>query len=263
MPKFNANLTMMFNEFNFMERFKHAHEQGFMGVEILFPYAYPKEAIGDQLSKNDLDLVLFNMPPGDLEAGDRGLACIPGRTSEFRDTVNTAINYATPLNCKRLHCMAGLKPTDNSDNLIEQTFIENIQFAADVCREHQIEVLIEAINTRDIPGYFLNYSHQAEKLIKAINRPNVGFQYDIYHMQIMEGDLAVTIEKLLPQIKHMQLADTPGRHEPGTGEINYPFIFDTIDALGYEGWIGCEYRPKKDTISGLNWIQDYRWPFKM
>ena len=257
MPKFNANLTMMFNEFDFMGRFKQAHLHGFMGVEILFPYAYPQDEVGDTLLKNNLELVLFNMPPGDFEAGDRGLACLPDRISEFQDNVHIAINYAAPLNCKRLHCMAGLTPAQHSNEIIEETFIHNVRFAADLCRDHNIEVMIESINTRDIPGYYLNYSYQAERLLEMIDRPNVGFQYDIYHMQIMEGDLAPTIERLIPHIKHMQLADTPGRHEPGTGEINYSFIFSAIDALGYDGWIGCEYRPLKDTISGLDWIKPY------
>jgi hydroxypyruvate isomerase len=153
--------------------------------------------------------------------------------------------------------MAGLKPSADTDTIIEETFIENIRFAADACRTHNINVLIEPINNRDMPGYFLNYSRQATRLIEAIDRPNVGLQYDIYHMQIMEGDLAPSIESLLPQIKHMQLADTPGRHEPGTGEINYSFLLSIIDTLGYEGWIGCEYRPQKNTISGLDWIKPY------
>ena len=257
MPKFNANLTMMFNEFDVMERFKQAHLCGFKGVEILFPYAYSHHEVGETLSKNNLELVLFNMPPGDFEAGDRGLACLPNRMSEFQDNVHTAINYAAPLNCKKLHCMAGLTPAQYSNALIEETFIQNIQFAADLCQVHNIEIMIEPINTRDIPGYFLNYSDQAKRLMKKIDRSNVGLQYDIYHMQVMEGDLAPTIKRLLPQIKHIQLADTPGRHEPGTGEINYPFVFSTLDALGYDGWIGCEYQPQKDTISGLNWLTPY------
>ena len=257
MPKLNANLTMMFNEFDFMERFKQARHQGFQGVEILFPYEYSSEKIKTELLKHELELVLFNMPPGDFKAGDRGLACIPDRVSEFRESVQTAIMYALSLNCKKLHCMAGLRPSTGANLIIEKTFIENIRFAADACRSHKIDVLIEPINNRDMPGYFLNYSQQAAKLIEAIDRPNVGLQYDIYHMQIMEGDLAPSIESLLPQIKHMQLADTPGRHEPGTGEINYSFLLSRIDDLGYEGWIGCEYRPEKDTISGLEWIKPF------
>jgi hydroxypyruvate isomerase len=257
MPKLNANLTMMFNEFDFLDRFKQARQQGFQGVEILFPYEYSLEKIKTELLNNKLELVLFNMPPGDFKAGDRGLACIPTRVSEFRDSVQAAISYAVSLNCKKLHCMAGLKPSADTDTIIEETFIENIRFAADACRAHNINVLIEPINNRDMPGYFLNYSRQATRLIEAIDRPNVGLQYDIYHMQIMEGDLAPSIESLLPQIKHMQLADTPGRHEPGTGEINYSFLLSIIDTLGYDGWIGCEYRPQKNTISGLDWIKPY------
>lgn len=257
MPKLNANLTMMFNEFEFIERFKQAKSQGFKAVEFLFPYAHQVEDIKRALTQNDLELILFNMPPGNFEAGDRGMACIPARILEFQQSVEKAVDYAATLNCKKLHCMAGLEPANASIDEAEKAFVKNLRFAADLCKKHDIEVLIEPINTRDMPGYYLNHSEQAIKLLSLIDRPNVSLQYDIYHMQIMEGDLIPSIERLLPHIKHMQLADTPGRHEPGTGEINYSVVLNAIDNLGYKEWIGCEYRPQIDTISSLNWIKPY------
>ncbi len=257
MPKFNANLSMMFQEFDFLGRFSQARSAGFTGVEVLFPYDFEPDTIRNNLEQHALELVLMNAPPGNFDAGDRGLACIPTRTGEFQDSIDTAIRYATALDCRRLHCMAGLKPQHVPTEVAEQTFIHNIQFAADQAISHGIDIMVEPINIRDMPNYFLNYSSQATDLIKRIDRQNVKLQYDIYHMQIMEGDLAHTIQSLLPMIGHMQLADTPGRHEPGTGEINYSFLFDHIDRCGYQGWIGCEYRPKNDTASGLNWIKPH------
>jgi len=256
-PKLNANLSMMFNEVDFPERFDAAAKAGFKGVEFLFPYAYEKNLLAESLERNRLEMVLFNMPPGDWEAGDRGLACDPARTTEFQDNVGVALDYALALKCKQVHCMAGLKPRGVGDAQMRHTYISNLQFAGKAFAKHGISVLIEAINTRDIPGFYLNYSAQAFDIMHYANVPNLAFQYDIYHMQIMEGDLAPTIEKHLSNIGHMQLADTPGRHEPGTGEINYPFLFDFIDRVGYEGWIGCEYRPAGKTVDGLGWAKSY------
>ena len=257
MPKFNANLSMMFQEFEFLGRFSQAQSAGFTGVEVFFPYDFEPDTIRNNLEQHALELVLMNAPPGNFDAGDRGFACIPTRTGEFQDSIDTAIRYATALDCRRLHCMARLKPQHAPTEVAEQTFIHNIQFAADQAISHGIDIMVEPINIRDMPNYFLNYSSQATDLIKRIDRQNVKLQYDIYHMQIMEGDLAHTIQSLLPMIGHMQLADTPGRHEPGTGEINYSFLFDHIDRCGYQGWIGCEYRPRTDTASGLNWIKPH------
>ncbi len=257
MPKLNANLSMMFGEYDFLDRFDAAAKAGFKGVEFLFPYAFDKSQLAERLEKNKLAMVLFNMPPGDWDAGDRGMACDPGRSGEFQDNVGKAIDYAVALNCKQLHCMAGLKPRGVGEEQMREAYIANLRFAGKELAKHGITLLIEAINTRDIPGFYLNYSAQAFDIMHYANVANLAFQYDIYHMQIMEGDLAPTIEKNLSKIGHMQLADTPGRHEPGSGEINYPFLFDFIDRLGYQGWIGCEYRPAGNTEEGLGWAKPY------
>jgi hydroxypyruvate isomerase len=257
MPKLAANVSMMFTEIDFIDRFAAAKKHGFKGVEFLFPYAYPKERIAEALQANGLTLALHNMPPGNWEKGERGLACLPDRVSEFRDGVGTAIDYAKALGNKLLHCMAGLAPQGAAPEKLRQTYVENVRFAADRAKEAGLMIVLEAINTRDIPGFYLNYSRQAFELIDAIQRDNVAFQYDIYHMQIMEGDLARTIEANLARIAHMQLADNPGRNEPGTGEINYKFLFGHIDRIGYQGWIGCEYKPKASTEAGLGWLRDH------
>jgi hydroxypyruvate isomerase len=248
---------MMFNEVDFPDRFEAAAGAGFKGVEFLFPYAYDKALLEEKLKSNGLEMVLFNMPPGDWDAGDRGMACDPARITEFQDNVGKAIEYALALGCKQLHCMAGLKPRGAGDGQMRETYIDNLRFAGKELAKHGITLLIEAINTRDIPGFYLNYSAQAFDIMHYANVPNLAFQYDIYHMQIMEGDLAPTMEKNLSKIGHMQLADTPGRHEPGSGEINYPFLFDFIDRIGYGGWIGCEYRPAGNTMDGLGWAKPY------
>ncbi len=255
MPKLNANLSMMFNEVDFLERFGAAAKAGFKGVEFLFPYAYDKNQLAELIGQHRLEMVLFNMPPGDFAAGDRGLACIPSRKTEFQDAVGQALDYARTLNCRQLHCMAGLRPVGVNEETMRATYIENLRFAAKELGKHGITLLIEAINTRDIPGFYLNYSAQAFDIMHYTGMPNLKFQYDIYHMQIMEGDLASTIEHNLDKIAHMQLADTPGRHEPGTGEINYDFLFRHIDRIGYTGWIGCEYRPAGKTEDGLGWAK--------
>ena len=257
MPKLNANLSMMFNEVDFLDRFDAAARAGFKGVEFLFPYAFDKAQIGERLARNKLEMVLFNMPPGDFDAGDRGLACDPSRVTEFQDGVGKALDYAKALNCRQLHCMAGLKPRGVGEEKLRATYIANLQFAGRELAKRGITLLIEAINTRDIPGFYLNYSAQAFDVMHYANVPNLKFQYDIYHMQIMEGDLAPTIEKNLDKIGHMQLADTPGRHEPGTGEINYAFLLEFIDKAGYKGWIGCEYKPAGKTEAGLGWASRY------
>jgi hydroxypyruvate isomerase len=257
MPRLNANLSMMFNEVGFLDRFDAAAGAGFRGVEFLFPYAFDKAQIGERLERNRLEMVLFNMPPGDFEAGDRGLACDPARVSEFQEGVGKALDYAKALNSRQLHCMAGLKPRGVNEEKMRETYIANLQFAGRELAKHGITLLIEAINTRDIPGFYLNHSAQAFDIMHYAQVPNLKFQYDIYHMQIMEGDLAPTIGKHLDKIGHMQLADTPGRHEPGTGEINYDFLLKFIDRAGYRGWIGCEYKPAGKTEAGLGWASSY------
>ena len=257
MPKLNANLSMMFNEVPFLERFGAAAKAGFKGVEFLFPYDFAPEQIREQLDRHQLEMVLFNMPPGDFAAGDRGLACDPARFGEFQDGVGKALEYAKVLGVKQLHIMAGLRPKGVNEETMREAYLKSLRYAGAETAKHGLTILIEAINTRDIPGFYLNTSRQAFDVMHYAGVPNLKFQYDIYHMQIMEGDLAPTIAKHLDKIGHMQLADTPGRHEPGTGEINYPFLFAHIDQVGYSGWIGCEYRPKAGTVEGLGWAKGW------
>jgi hydroxypyruvate isomerase len=257
MPKFNANLTMLFNEVDFLDRFKAAKDAGFKGVEYLFPYPYRKEDLAERLETNGLTQVLHNLPAGDWAKGERGIACLPDRVGEFQDGVGRAIEYAGALQCTQINCLAGIAPTGVDPATLRETFVDNLQFAAGKLKSAGIQLLIEPCNTRDIPGFFLNRSQQALDIINDVGSDNLFLQYDIYHMQIMEGNLAPTIERNLGSIRHLQLADNPGRNEPGTGEINYPFLFQFIDRLGYSGWIGCEYKPAKSTLEGLGWIRPY------
>jgi hydroxypyruvate isomerase len=226
-------------------------------VEYLFPYAYEKEQLVEGLQAHDLVQVLHNLPPGNWEAGERGIGCHPDRVTEFQEGVGKAIEYATALGCEQVNCLAGIAPAGVPEEKLRETFVTNLKFAATKLGEADIRLLIEPINTRDIPGFYLNYSKQAVGIIEEVGSDNLYLQYDIYHAQVMEGDLTRTIETHLDLIKHMQLADNPGRHEPGTGEINYPFLFDTLDRLGYQGWIGCEYKPHTTTEAGLGWIRPY------
>ncbi|WP_160152649.1 hydroxypyruvate isomerase [Microbulbifer sp. ALW1] len=254
MPKFTANLSMLFTEVDFLDRFKAAADAGFKGVEYLFPYDYSAQEIKQRLDENGLTQVLHNLPAGDWAAGERGIACHPDRVDEFRAGVAKAIEYATALGCKQVNCLAGIVPAGVSKEEARQTFIQNLRFAADNLGAAGILLIAEPINTRDIPGFFLNRTEQALEIFDEVGSHNLKLQYDIYHMQIMEGDLAPTIEKHIDSIAHVQLADNPGRHEPGTGEINYPFLFQHLDKLGYQGWIGCEYKPKTTTLEGLGWL---------
>ena len=257
MPKFAANLTMLYNEVDFLDRFRAAADAGFQGVEYLFPYDFSKDELARRLADNRLEQVLHNLPAGDWGAGERGIGCLPDRVGEFQDGVGRAIDYARALGCPRVNCLAGIAPDGADPAQLTATFVANLRFAAGKLGEAGIQLLIEPINTRDIPGFFLTGTGQANAIIDAVGSDNLALQYDIYHMQIMEGDLAPTIQANLARISHMQLADNPGRHEPGTGEINYPFLFDFIDRIGYEGWIGCEYKPAAATTAGLSWIAPY------
>ena len=257
MPKFCANLTLLYNEHAFLDRFAAAAGAGFKGVEYLFPYDYDKHQLAEQLARHRLTQVLHNLPAGNWANGERGIACHPGRTGEFQEGVARAIEYATALGCRQVNCLAGIRPRHVDPNDARETFIRNLQYAAPRFKDAGIKLLIEAINTRDIPGFFLTYTRQALDIIQAVGSDNLFVQYDIYHMQVMEGDLANTIEKNLKLIPHMQLADNPGRNEPGTGEINYPFLFGHIDRIGYTGWIGCEYKPRTTTDAGLGWVKPY------
>ncbi|CAH1749345.1 hydroxypyruvate isomerase [Thauera humireducens] len=254
MPKFNANLTMLFNEVPFIDRFQAAAEAGFKGVEFLFPYAFDKHELAERLDKHGLVQVLHNLPAGNWEAGERGIACHPDRVGEFQDGVGRAIEYATALGCKQVNCLAGIAPAGVAPDTLHETFVGNLRFAADKLEAAGIRLLIEPINTFDIPGFYLNRTAQAIALIDTVGSGNLYLQHDIYHMQRMEGELANTIARHLPRIAHMQIADNPGRNEPGTGEINYAWLFRHIDQLGYDGWIGCEYKPAAGTREGLGWV---------
>jgi hydroxypyruvate isomerase len=257
MPKFCANLTLLYNEHDFMARFAAAAEAGFSGVEYLFPYDFDKDQLARQLREHKLTQVLHNLPAGNWSGGERGIACHPDRVAEFKNGVGKAIEYATALGCKQLNCLAGIRPPAVDPQNAREIFIRNLQYAAPLLANSGIKLLIEPINTRDIPGFFLNYTQQALDIIKAAGSDNLFLQYDIYHMQIMEGDLARTIEANIELIPHMQLADNPGRNEPGTGEINFPWLFSHIDKIGYQGWIGCEYKPATSTAAGLGWVKPY------
>jgi hydroxypyruvate isomerase len=253
MPKLAANLTMLFNEAPFMERFKAAADNGFRGVEFLFPYAFHADQIADKLSTYQLDLVLHNLPAGDWAAGERGIACDPARIGEFQDGVGDAINYARVLGVQQLNCLVGIAPPGVGADRARATVIDNLKFAAAKLKENGIRLLIEPINTFDIPGFFLSGTRQALSIIEETGSDNLFLQYDIYHMQRMEGELAATIKANLPMIKHIQLADNPGRGEPGSGEINYTYLLALLDQIGYDGWVGCEYKPAAGTVPGLTW----------
>jgi hydroxypyruvate isomerase len=253
MPRFAANLSMLFTELGFLERFAAARAAQFDAVEFLFPYAFEPEQIAQRLARYQLELVLHNLPAGDWAAGERGIACDPRRVAEFQDSVELAIEYALELGVGQLHCLAGKMPPHVPRERVHATFVANLQFAAAQLRQHGLTLLIEPINDRDIPGYFLTNTRQAAAIIAECGADNLFLQYDIYHMQRMEGDLAATIREHLPLIRHMQLADVPGRHEPGTGEINFPFLFKLLDELGYQGWIGCEYTPRGATVDSFGW----------
>ncbi len=257
MPKLAANLTMLYNEIDFLDRFAAAAKSGFKGVEYLFPYAYPKEQLAEKLKQNGLTQVLHNLPAGDWAKGERGIACHPDRVDEFKKGVAQAIEYATALGCKQVNCLSGIAPQGVAAAKVHETFVSNLRYAAGELEKAGIKLLIESINTFDIPGFFLSTTKQTLGILDEVGSKNLYYQYDIYHMQRMEGELAKTIEANLARIAHLQLADNPGRNEPGTGEINYDFLFGFIDRIGYQGWIGCEYKPKTETVAGLGWAKQY------
>jgi hydroxypyruvate isomerase len=255
MPRFAANLTMLFTEVPFLDRFERAAKFGFEAVEFLFPYAFEADAIKQRLTDNGLTLVLHNLPAGNWEAGERGIACHPDRIDEFRAGVGRAIAYAQALEVKQLNCLAGKAPAGVSEAVLRSTLIENLRYAARALHAAGLRLLIEPINTFDIPGFYLNRTGQAAAILDEVGADHAFIQYDVYHAQRMEGELAATVQKYLPRIGHIQLADNPGRNEPGTGEINFPFLFSHLDRIGYTGWIGCEYKPLTSTEAGLGWRQ--------
>ena len=257
MPNFAANLTMMFNEVDFLDRFAAAADAGFKGVEYLFPYDYEPAQLAELLERHSLAQALHNLPAGDWAAGERGIACHPDRVAEFQEGVSKAIEYATALSCPQVNCLAGVAPDGVSSEDMDATLVSNLSYAADQLKAAGIRLLIEPINTIDIPGFTLNYPEQARDLIERVGSDNLFLQHDLYHMQIMQGDLARNIERNMDIIRHIQIADNPGRHEPGSGEINHPFLFDYLDNIGYDGWIGCEYVPAATTTEGLTWLSPY------
>ena len=258
MTKFCANLTMTFTEYDFLDRFEKAAENGFDAVEYMFPYDWTADQLQEFLQRHKLQQILFNLPVDEWASGVRGIACIPGKEQEFQENVGRAISYAKILECSMLNVLVGLTPDDENPDKVQKTLLENLRFAADELAKENITLLVEALNSRDVHGFYRVGSKESVDLIREVDRANLKFQYDIYHMQRMEGELINTITALGDIIDHIQLADTPGRHEPGTGEINFDNLFKAIDASGYDGWIGCEYIPATTTEEGLGWIANYR-----
>jgi hydroxypyruvate isomerase len=257
MPRLAANLTMLFGEVDFLDRFEAAARAGFRGVEFLFPYAHEAQALKQRLRDHGLVQVLHNLPAGNWAGGERGIACLPDRVDEFKAGIDQAIEYAQALGCDQVNCLAGILPPAVDAAAARNTFVDNLRYAAPRLKAAGIALLIEPINTRDVPGFFLSGTRQAIDIIDAVGSDNLWLQYDIYHMQIMEGDVWPAIERGLPRIRHMQLADVPGRHEPGTGTIDFGSLLGNIDRAGYTGWIGCEYVPAAGTTAGLGWAAPY------
>jgi len=258
MPRFAANLSFLFTDLEFLDRFKAARDAGFDAVEFMFPYPYEKHQLAEVLKVNNLELVLHNLPAGNWEAGERGIACHPNRRKDFEEGVQRAVEYAKALGCRKINCLAGIRPPGVEFAEARETLISNLAYAAQILSGDGIQLLLEPVNTLDIPGFFVSTSAFGLELINAAGPAKIGLQFDIYHTQIMEGDIARRIESNLKQIFHIQIADNPGRHEPGTGEINFPFLFAFLDRIGYAGWIGCEYKPSGDTLSSLGWLKGAR-----
>jgi hydroxypyruvate isomerase len=258
MPRFSANLSFLFTERPFFERFAAAKAAGFAAVEFHFPYEFDRAALAEVVLTSGLEVVLFNLPPGDWAAGERGIACHPRRIAEFQDGVGQAIEYARPLGCPRLNCLAGIAPGEVRHEKAWETLVENLRFAAAVTARAGIELVLEPLNTRDTPGFLVANTRTGLAVLKAVGSDTLRLQYDIYHAQVMEGDLARTLQEHLPRIGHIQLADNPGRHEPGSGEINFPFLLRHLDAIGYSGWVGCEYKPSGRSEDSFGWMQPWR-----
>lgn len=258
MPRFAANLSMLYPQHEFLDRFAAAAADGFEAVEFLFPYDYSANELKQRLSDNGLVQALFNAPPGDWAAGERGIATLPGREDEFRSGFDRALEYAAVLGNTRVHVMAGLLAAESDRARHHGVYLQNLAYAADQAGKAGITVLLEPINTRDMPGFFLNRQDQAQAICKEVGATNLKVQFDCYHCQIVEGDLATTLRRDFDRIGHIQIAGVPDRHEPDQGEVNYPYLFELMDHLGYDGWVGCEYRPKGDTSTGLQWLRDWK-----
>ena len=257
MPRFAANLSMLFVEHPFFERYAAAAQAGFRGVECWFPYEYDAAVVSELLETHGLQQILINAPAGDWAAGERGIGCHPGRIAEFREGIDVAIDYARAIGCRQINVLAGVAPEDTDTETLEGTLLANLRFAAKRMGEHGLTLLLEPINTRDIPGYLVNRSSQALAILEAIGVGNTRLQYDCYHMQVMEGNLAQTLERHLERIGHIQIADNPGRGAPGSGEIHYAFLFDWLDRIGYRGWVSAEYLPGPDTPASLGWLSPW------
>jgi hydroxypyruvate isomerase len=255
MPRFAANLTLMFTEVPFLDRFDAAAKAGFTAVEFLFPYAHPAEVVSERLSRSGLTLALFNLPPGDWDAGEKGFAALPDRFADLQESLHTALPYAQATGVKRLHLMAGL--ADRGDPKAVAAFRKSVAWTAEFLRPHGIDVVLEPINSRNVPGYFLNDFTFARDLIAELNIPNLKLQFDIYHCQIIHGDVTMRLREMMPLIGHVQIASIPSRNEPDGEELNYPFLFDELDRLGYSGFVGCEYNPRGKTTDGLGWFKSY------
>jgi 2-dehydrotetronate isomerase len=257
MPLFAANLSFLFNPMPFLHRFAAAKQAGFKAVEFLFPYEFSAQLIAEKLQQHNLQNVLFNMPPGDWNAGERGIAILSGREKEFADGVAMAIDYATALACPRIHALAGIAPAGSDKQALRKTYISNLKYAASELAKHKLTLLIEPINTQDMPGYFLNTQAEAFAICQEVGAPNINMQMDIYHMQMMGENLEANIRRYLAHVGHIQIANVPGRHEPDQGDIDYSKIFKLLDELRYQGWVGCEYKPKTSTQEGLGWFEKY------
>ena len=264
MPKFAANLSMLYPELDFLDRFEAAARDGFKGVEYLFPYAFDKHELAARIKDNGLEQVLFNSPPGDWDKGERGFGCHPGRKAEFQKSIELALSYAEVINCSRLHVMAGLIPIGHDRLALSKAYVDQLRWAAKLAAQQGVDILIEPINSRDIPIFFLNRQDQAHDFLLQVDEKNLKVQMDLYHCQIVEGDVATKIKQYLPtgRVGHIQIAGVPERHEPSLGELNYPYLFTLMDKLDYSGWIGCEYRPELGlkvggTSAGLNWLKPY------
>ncbi len=257
MPRFCANLGFLFTEVPFLDRCAAAAEAGFAGVEFASPYEHPAADLRSRLKASGLTQVLINSPAGNRAAGERGFACLPGRQGDFRDGLEQALDYAVALDCKLVHVMAGVPPADLAIDTAAAVYATNLAWACEKGLAAGIKLVIEPLNPRDAPGYFLKTQEQGAAIVMALGHDRLGLQFDLYHCQTAHGDVTMRLERLTPLIDHMQLADVPGRHEPGTGEIGWPFVFRRIEELGYAGWIGCEYTPAGDTVAGLAWRQRY------
>ena len=257
MPKFAANLTWMFNEYDFPERFAAARNLNFQAVECQFPYPWDKALLADRLQAADLQMIMFNMPPGSMEEGEYGLAALTGRELEFQDAVDVALTYADTLNCQMLHMLAGIVPKHLSREECWGNYVKNLGWAAKKCAESKVIVLVEPINTFEKPGYLISTTEEARKAIEEVGLDNVAMQFDFHNAQLMEGNLTTALQTNLKYIRHMQIAGLPNRTPPDKGELNYAYLFDLIDELGYQGWLGCEFRPGEKTADGLSWARAF------